>query len=186
MPSAKVAAMLSRGRWVKTTVRGGFFTENIHWILTFNSSPARDIALRPHEVLSCWGYFNHVNVRVTQVGWGSQLQQHQVIGHSDPRIKDEIWVLKWIWIHYSDVTWEAVRLKWPGGRFKNTYELLNLRALKISKLHKNHIFQCMGKIFCVEFHRVPLKFHTKYLTHTLKDVDLFTYETLRALWFKSS
>ena len=58
-----------------------------------------------------------------------------------------------------------------GGRFKNTYELLNLRALKISKLHKNHIFQCMGKIFCVEFQRVPLKFHTKYLTHTLKDVD---------------
>ena len=59
----------------------------------------------------------------------------------------------------------------PGGRFKNTYELLNLRALKISKLHKNYIFQCMGKIFCVEFQRVPLKFHTKYLTHTLKDVD---------------
>ena len=27
----------------------------------------------------------------------------------------------------------------------------------------------MGKIFCVEFQRVPLKFHTKYLTHTLKD-----------------
>ena len=58
-----------------------------------------------------------------------------------------------------------------GGRFKNTYELLNLRVHKISKLHKNHIFQCMGKIFCVEFQRVPLKFHTKYLTHTLKDVD---------------
>ena len=32
------------------------------------------------------------------------------------------------------------------------------------------IFQCMGKIFCVEFQRFPLKFHTKYLTHTLKDV----------------
>ena len=45
-------------------------------------------------------------------------------------------------------------VKEPGGRFKNTYELLNLRALKISKLHKNHIFQCMGKIFCVEFQRV--------------------------------
>ena len=68
-----------------------------------------------------------------------------------------------------------------GGRFKNTYELLNLRALKISKLHKNHIFQCMGKIFCVEFQRVPLKFHTKYLTHTLKDVDFIH------IWkFKSS
>ena len=70
---------------------------------------------------------------------------------------------------------------WTGGRFKNTYELLNLRALKISKLHKNHIFQCMGKIFCVEFQRVPLKFHTKYLTHTLKDVDFIH------IWkFKSS
>ena len=43
----------------------------------------------------------------------------------------------------------------PGGRFKNVYELLNLRALKISVLYKNHIFQCMGKIFCVEFQRVP-------------------------------
>ena len=59
----------------------------------------------------------------------------------------------------------------PGGRFNNTYELLNLRALKIFMLYKNHIFQCMGKIFCVEFQRVPLKFHTQYLTHTLKDVD---------------
>ena len=58
-----------------------------------------------------------------------------------------------------------------GGRFKNAYELLNLRAFKITVLYKNHIFQCMGKIFCVEFQMVPLKFHTKYLTHTLKYVD---------------
>ena len=58
-----------------------------------------------------------------------------------------------------------------GGHFKNVYELLNLRAVKISMLFKSHIFQYMGKIFCVEFQRVPLKFHTKYLTYTLKDVD---------------
>ena len=57
----------------------------------------------------------------------------------------------------------------PGGRFKNTYELLNLRALKFSPVNKIHIFQCMDKIFCVEFQKVPLKFHTKYLTHTLKE-----------------
>ena len=56
------------------------------------------------------------------------------------------------------------------GPFKKTYELLNLRALKISPVNNSHIFQCMGKIFCVEFQRVPLKFHTKYLTHTLKDM----------------
>ena len=60
-------------------------------------------------------------------------------------------------------------LDFPGGHFKNTYELLNLRSLKISMLYKDHIFQCMSMIFCVEFQRVPLKFHTKYLTHTLKD-----------------
>ena len=53
-----------------------------------------------------------------------------------------------------------------GGGFKNTCELLNPRALKISMLYKI----CMDKIFCVEFQRSPLKFHTKYLTHALKDV----------------
>ena len=58
----------------------------------------------------------------------------------------------------------------PRGRFKNTYELLTLRALKFSPVNKIHIFQCMGKIFCVEFQRYPLKFHTKYLSHTLKDM----------------
>ena len=69
----------------------------------------------------------------------------------------------------------------PGGRFKNAYELLNLRALKISMLYKSHIFQCMGKIFCVEFQRVPLKFHTKYLAHTLKNKSFMKH------WnFKSS
>ena len=69
----------------------------------------------------------------------------------------------------------------PGGRFKNTYELLNLRALKFSYMNKIHIFQCMDKIFCVEFQRYPLKFHTKYLTHTLKDMIFMQF------WnFKSS
>ena len=68
-----------------------------------------------------------------------------------------------------------------GGRFKNTYELLTLRALKFSYVNKIHIFQCMGKIFCVEFQRYPLKFHTKYLTHTLQDMIFMQF------WnFKSS
>ena len=30
---------------------------------------------------------------------------------------------------------------------ENAYELLYLRAIKMSMLYKNHIFQCMGKIF---------------------------------------
>ena len=68
------------------------------------------------------------------------------------------------------MTWASVFLGYQGGHFKNMYELLNLKALRNSMLYKNHIFHCVGKIFCVEFQRVPLKFHTKYLTHTLKDV----------------
>ena len=40
----------------------------------------------------------------------------------------------------------------------------------------------MDKIFCVEFQRYPLKFHTKYLTQTLTDVILLRSEDLRALW----
>ena len=71
-------------------------------------------------------------------------------------------------IIYASMNWIIID---SGGRFKNAYELLNLRALKISMLYKICSFQCMGKIFCVEFQRVPLKFHTKYHTHTLKDAD---------------
>ena len=56
-----------------------------------------------------------------------------------------------------------------GEHLKNAYELLDLRALKFSTANKIHIFQCIGKIICVEFQRVPLKFHTKYPTHALKD-----------------
>ena len=49
--------------------------------------------------------------------------------------------------------WVAVTCEWldkdervPGGHFKNTYELLNLRALKFSHVDKIYIFQCMSKM----------------------------------------
>ena len=67
-----------------------------------------------------------------------------------------------------------------GGRFKNAYELLTLRALKFSHVNKIHIFQCMGKIFCMEFQRYPLKFHTKYLTHTLKDMIFMQFWSFKS------
>ena len=74
------------------------------------------------------------------------------------------------WLCGRSWLWEETT-NWPaGGRFKNAHELLNVRALKISMFYKNHTFLCMGKIFCVEFQRYPLKFHTIYLIHTLKDV----------------
>ena len=43
-----------------------------------------------------------------------------------------------------------------GKRFKIVYQLVNLDTLKSSLLNKLHIFQCMGKVFCVELQRVPL------------------------------
>ena len=41
--------------------------------------------------------------------------------------------------------------------FNNTDELLNLRTLKISTSDKYGFFQCMGKIFCVQFSKVPFE-----------------------------
>ena len=70
----------------------------------------------------------------------------------------------------------------PGDRFKNTYELLNVRALTFSCQNKIHIFQCMGKIFCAEFQRVPLKFHTKYLALTLKGTILIQCWNSKSSW----
>ena len=55
-----------------------------------------------------------------------------------------------------------------------------------SPVYKMHIFQCLGKIFCVDFQRVPLKFLSKYLIHTLKDVIFIQSWILRFLKFKSS
>ena len=75
-------------------------------------------------------------------------------------------IVAWLALTRKRDAWRA------GGRFKNVHELYNLRALKISILYKNNIFQCMGKVFCVEFQRVPLKFHTKYLTHTFQCMTL--------------
>ena len=71
-------------------------------------------------------------------------------------------------------------------RFKNAYVLLNLRGIKFPPVNKIHIFRCMGKIICVKFQRAPLKFHTKYLTHTLKDRILCNIELLWAPRFTSS
>ena len=47
-----------------------------------------------------------------------------------------------------------------GGRFKNTYELLNLlKPLKFSI----HIFQCMGKIFCAVPFQIPHKIFNPFM-----------------------
>ena len=77
--------------------------------------------------------------------------------------------------NFFQVTTTHLKIQNLGGVFKTLYELLNLRALKFSTLNKIHIFQYMGMIFCVEFQRYPLKFHTKHLTHTLKNMTFIQH-----------
>ena len=57
----------------------------------------------------------------------------------------------------------------------------------ISIVVQNRIFQCVGKTFCVEFQKYPVKFHTRHLTIILwKLCILFRNEELRTLRFKNS
>ena len=44
-----------------------------------------------------------------------------------------------------------------------------------------NIFQCLEKIFCVQFQRYSLKFHTKYLIPTLEDMHFIQNKNF--IWF---
>ena len=54
--------------------------------------------------------------------------------------------------------------------------------------HSNYFSKanpCMVQDSCLEFHNCPLEFHTKYLTHTLKEVYFIKSEILRAQkWYR--
>ena len=66
-----------------------------------------------------------------------------------PFKQDFVWI-QTSFLHQTGRDW---------GQFKK--HLLCLRALKILALYEIHISQYVGMIFCLEFQRAPLKFHTK-------------------------
>ena len=70
----------------------------------------------------------------------------------------------------------------PGGHFKNTFELLNLRALKLLIVDKIIIFQCMGQIFCGTLWNSTQNIWPIHW----KIWFLYNIKILRALRFKSS
>ena len=78
----------------------------------------------------------------------------------------------------------VIQMIW--GYFKNTYELLNPRALKISMLYKNRIFECMGRIFFVWNFKDTLWNSTQNIwpIHWKMYIS-FAGENLRVLRFKS-
>ena len=117
----------------------------------------------PHDAFILWRH-HEKNIYVGQCMYIQYIPWNMFPGFHCCGFRCCFW---WIHVMYLPIMLRVNSLV-PGGRFKKAYELLNLWALKFSPLNKIHIFQCMGKIFCVEFQRYPLKFHTKYLTHTLK------------------
>ena len=52
---------------------------------------------------------------------------------------------------------------------------LNTQISWQSYFHNQISCTVVGKMFCGEFQRVPLKFHILFLTHTLKDMILYKY-----------
>ena len=72
------------------------------------------------------------------------------------------------------------------GRFKNTYELLNLRALNFSTANKIHMFQCMCKIFAWNFKGTLWNSTQNILPTHWQTWFLYIIEILRALRFKNS
>ena len=96
---------------------------------------------------------------------------------STPRVFCLIFVLI---SHSSQILWT------PKGRLKNTYQVINLWALKIKPVYKNRIFQCMRR--CLEWNFKATLWNT---TQNILPIHWqlcisFTVENLRALRLKSS
>ena len=70
--------------------------------------------------------------------------------------------------------------------FRNTYELLHLRALKFSPVNKIHIFQCMCMIFLWNFKGTLWNSTQNILPIQWKIRIVYNIEILRALRSKSS
>ena len=57
----------------------------------------------------------------------------------------------------------------PGARLTKAYDVTIQRYRNSHAKIENskiHVLRCMGSKFCVKFQRCPLKFHTKFWTHT--------------------
>ena len=75
------------------------------------------------------------------------------------------WVVRCFIVRFHESQFHDTCIWWSGDHFKNVCKCWNFLLL-----NRIHIFQCMGKIFCGEFQSEPLKFHTKYLSRTSKDM----------------
>ena len=73
------------------------------------------------------------------------------------------------WLRYQSLG----LLNASGARLTKAYDVTIQRYRNSdAKIEdsKMHILRCMGSKFCVKFQRCPLKFHTKFWTHTTQDM----------------
>ena len=81
--------------------------------------------------------------------------------------------------HYSpDEPCQYCGCRWPGARLTKAYDVTIQRYRNShAKIHdsKMHILRCMGSKFCVKFQRCPLKFHTKFWTHTPQNMHFMRW-----------
>ena len=96
-----------------------------------------------------------------------------------------------VFIHWSLVMhMQHVSVKYiisvSGGRFKNTHELLNLRALKFSPVNKNTSFNVWVRYFVWNFKGTLWNSTQNTLPIHWKMQFLYNIAILRALRFKSS
>ena len=89
-----------------------------------------------------------------------------------------------MWVSRSsiDLRWLDEGDEVPGVRLTKAYDVTFQRYRNShTKIENNkmHILRCMGSKFCVKFQRCPLKFHTKFCTHTPQNMHFTTYDILK-------
>ena len=73
-----------------------------------------------------------------------------------------------------------------GARLTKAYDVTIQRYRNShAKIHdsKMHILRCLGSKFCVKFQRCPLKFHTKFWTHTPQNMHFMRWWKFGDLWY---
>ena len=89
-----------------------------------------------------------------------------------------------LWLHCIPSSCCSMCVRWtPGGAFQKLLWALESKSPNFHLCIKPTSFN-MGKIFCVEFQRYPLKFQTKYVTYTLKDMILIQHWNFKRSWIQ--
>ena len=101
-----------------------------------------------HHLCMYWdmeGIFRHISFLWVNVHWS-----HEGIGGGRELIRHLHTPWRRLKMLSTTSYWMHLINCVQGGAFKNTYEHLNIIALKFSLVDKLHIFQCVVKILCVE------------------------------------